>query len=252
MTRPQVELLIAPKATGKRREMMRRIREEVKAHPADTIVLAGLNAEAARRLQSFMSVRPMGKTKAALLDLDGASPEAVNALLKLLEEPPPFAYFAMYASADPLLTILSRAHVERRGLLTKDQVYEQLTATGMSPDAARAEAERSSGTLGGTDVPEGVRPGVLAMLKAIADEDDDLASNASQTWTQDHTDLLRAWTREVLTGRHRHFAADETLGLDRTDAALLARILDTPARPRLLARSAYYRATNARRKRSGR
>ena len=67
-----------------------------------------------RNIKSKIFLRPLGSEKAVILNLmDGATIEAQNAMLKLLEEPPPSANLILVAETEEtfLPTILSRCRV---------------------------------------------------------------------------------------------------------------------------------------------
>ncbi|HTC22985.1 MAG TPA: hypothetical protein VK688_01400 [Gemmatimonadales bacterium] len=79
-----------------------------------------------------------------------ASPEAANALLKLLEEPPADTVFVL-TTVDPrrlLPTVRSRAVPVRLRRLSDDDVATILSAGGMTGDDLRARVEQASGSVG--------------------------------------------------------------------------------------------------------
>jgi len=80
-----------------------------------------------------------------------ASPEAANALLKLLEEPPEFAHVILTSSRRSALlpTILSRTTSLRLAPIAEGEVARCLTEElGVAPEAARVAARRSGGSVG--------------------------------------------------------------------------------------------------------
>lgn len=76
---------------------------------------AAFSIDDAREIKSAHETRPMSEEakKVFVLTMDGITVEAQNALLKLLEEPAPYAYFFIIISSSSLLlpTVLSRAAV---------------------------------------------------------------------------------------------------------------------------------------------
>ena len=84
---------------------------------ADLVAARHLGAAGARSLAAFAQTAPFGPFKAAVAVLDGASAQAQNILLKVLEEPPllgsgePAIRFILVATARPLPTIVSRCQV---------------------------------------------------------------------------------------------------------------------------------------------
>jgi hypothetical protein len=79
--------------------------------PADTMFVRRLTAENARRAVNFSQIAPFGPFKAIIIVLYGASAQAQNILLKVLEEPPPTVRFILVATSRPLPTIVSRCQV---------------------------------------------------------------------------------------------------------------------------------------------
>ncbi len=107
---PPATLLLGPDVPG----MVRMAQIKVRDHgvvPADLIVTMRVTAEWARVLINFAATAPFGPFKAVIAALDGASAQAQNILLKVLEEPPPAFRFILVASARPLPTIVSRCQV---------------------------------------------------------------------------------------------------------------------------------------------
>lgn len=98
--------------------------------------------ETMRKIKQRASLKPMGETKAIILyNADALSIPAQNALLKLLEEPPPHTMVVLTAEKEDMLlpTILSRCHSillpnARRGKdeTQESQDYSVLLATSPS------------------------------------------------------------------------------------------------------------------------
>lgn len=110
-----------------------------------------LSIEQVRRMRAKLASRPIrGSRKVGIIDpADRATPDAQNALLKTLEEPPGAATLVLVASnARALLpTILSRCQVLRFAPLAPDIVAAILSAGGIDPDLARRAAALSEGRL---------------------------------------------------------------------------------------------------------
>ena len=91
-----------------------------------------------------ITLRPMaGDRRVAVIDdANAMNQEAANALLKTLEEPPPFATIILIAhNADGLLpTIRSRCQQVRFAPLPTDEVAELLMSQGLVEDGAEAKA----------------------------------------------------------------------------------------------------------------
>lgn len=126
-------------------------------HP-DFSVVQGENGRALkvdqiRELQRTLSLAPYEATYkiALLLRFEDANPNAANALLKTLEEPPPQVVMLLTASdAEALLpTIISRCEVIRLRPLSIGQVSEGLqTRWGLPADEAHLLAHLSGGRPG--------------------------------------------------------------------------------------------------------
>jgi len=99
-----------------------------------------------------------------------SSPEAANALLKLLEEPPVGAVFILTA-VDPrrlLPTMRSRAVLVRLGRLSEDDVRTALRSTGSDGAVLDRRVEGAAGSIGATagDTDDGARVAARAVLEA--------------------------------------------------------------------------------------
>lgn len=112
-----------------------------------------LGIDAVRELRATMAERPFAGTRKVYLieDAETMTVEAANALLKTLEEPPPFAVLLLVALSDHLLlpTIVSRCqHLPLRPL-GREEVRQALMARwGASDEQARLLAALSRGRLG--------------------------------------------------------------------------------------------------------
>ncbi len=106
-----------------------------------------------RRLQEALPYRPLTSPRRVVLVPEAArlNLEASNALLKILEEPPPHALFVLVTSQrDRLLpTILSRCQAVRCTSPAPDEVVAYLTGTlGVSPADARRFFATAQGRIG--------------------------------------------------------------------------------------------------------
>ncbi len=104
-----------------------------------------------------------------------SSPEAANALLKLLEEPPPDTRFILTSSEPGRLldTIRSRTVPLHLSPLTLPEVTAFLIELGTDPDAAKKAAALSAGSIGmalGFLPDDGGEPGPLDRLRRRAFE----------------------------------------------------------------------------------
>ena len=124
---------------------------------ADTRLIAPdgdrLKIDQIRELQRELALAPLeARQRVAILnDFERATPEAMNALLKTLEEPPSHAVLILIATeADALLsTIVSRCQVIGLRPLTTAQVRQALIADeGVSAERAELLAHLSGGRMG--------------------------------------------------------------------------------------------------------
>jgi hypothetical protein len=211
-----------------------------------------------RQIATFTSRRTK-EPKGLIVQLDGVTDEAANAMLKILEEPPPDTYFMLCASAPPLLTITSRAQVYRFGYLTDEQVAAILMST--KPILSRERAEKAARSSGGqiararemARLEESKGP-VLSALHAVAFGDEELFSNAvggkreveingskfrEDAFGSTQWRLLQTWAREALSGRWRTFSPAESYGLQkRPDVASRVLRMGDVSRPKVGVRCA--------------
>jgi DNA polymerase-3 subunit delta' len=137
------------------------------AHPDLAVLTRSLNADRknfaaeikiadARRLSStFTSTAGEGGWRVAIIDTaDELNVNAANALLKLVEEPPPRSLFLILTTGPRRLpaTLRSRCRLLQLAPLASDEVAEVLAglpeiAAGYDPDALRRAAGQSSGSV---------------------------------------------------------------------------------------------------------
>lgn len=241
-----------PESVGKR-TICEHIIERNGVKTVDTIRVFNrpLTVDDAREAKRFMSVAPMGPYKVLAARLDGSSPAALNALLKVLEEPTPRARFLFTTIAPVLLTVASRATVLSLGYLKTEEVEEVLLRRGFDPDDAAAVAELSGGQvkraldMGDASLAKGP---VVTLIRGVALGDEALILNAlNGNFDERQLRLLRLFCIESRTRIWRVFSAEDAYGLERTPG-LMARIyaiLNSGARPRVAARTALLEAMEA-------
>lgn len=104
-----------------------------------------------REWQRDITLRPYeGQRRVFILhDAERLSEEAANAMLKTLEEPPPYATLILVADSNDLLpTIVSRCRTLRLRPLPRPQVVAALVARGADADTAALLAAWSGGRIG--------------------------------------------------------------------------------------------------------
>ncbi len=104
-------------------------------------------------LQHTLTYAPgIGRRRIYIIDrADALNEAAANSLLKVLEEPPPYAVFVLLSPspARMLATILSRSQLVRLTASPADDLTEYLAATrGVEPDRARRCAALAEGLTG--------------------------------------------------------------------------------------------------------
>ena len=150
---------------------------------ADVIVVAPgdggtIRVDAVRGVVEQAGFRPFeGRRRAVIVDdADRLVPEAQNALLKTLEEPPPASVFLLVTHRPHLLlpTVRSRCPEIRFGGLATDEVADVLIGEcGVAADAAPAVAAAADGSVAraleaGSDEYLQARRSAAAALRALA------------------------------------------------------------------------------------
>jgi DNA polymerase-3 subunit delta' len=206
-----------------------------------------------RQLCATLAMKPYAaRTRVVIIrDARAMNPEAANALLKVLEEPPEQTLLILLATqtGDLLPTVVSRCQQLRFGPIPRRTLQTLLTeAHGIAPDAAAFAAAVSDGSLTralrcsqadwrarrswliaaiGLDRPETLSSRPLELLLAVAEK---LAGR--KDWIPEALDLINAWLRDLLVFRHapgRLINQDQAALVDRAagrlpDEALLQSI----------------------------
>lgn len=257
---PPVTLLVGPSSVGKQ-TIAHWAAARHGAARSDVFTYRKLDMEAARDLRRLLAVRPHGKLRVIIVRLDGTSDDVLNALLKVLEEPPNGTHFILTSTTSPLLTVQSRARTHRVGHLHDSDVEQILLRRGMTPNIASTAAARSGGSVSSAMEASFVdqqKGPVLSALKATADGDLTLLQHATTgkaegeyRFGERQVELLRRWAVESRTGRWRTFTKAESYGLS-DDERLLRDVLnatDGRIRPRIAAKRALLPSLERRRMR---
>jgi len=152
-----------------------------------------------------------GRHRFVLLDpADAMNPQAQNAILKTLEEPPPDTTLVLVSSsADGLLpTVRSRCLRLPFAPLPDDLLEERLVAAGRSPEAARLAVTMAGGSLGKALAldEEAMKERRAAVLEAAELPPDDARPwiafaalhGAKRERAREVCELLLVWLRDVL------------------------------------------------------
>lgn len=182
-----------------------------------------------RDVIGFVSRAPFGPYKYVQLRLDAATLQAQNALLKVLEEPPPKARFLLVATRRPIPTVASRCRIYHCGLLSTDDITGILRQLGHDPDTIE---HRLPGALRRGQVKPLLlalkstlpKEQVLTLVQALATNDLEAFERVATRWDDNTHVMFRAWIAETLTGRWRLFGPDDSYGLH-TDTTLLINLL---------------------------
>jgi DNA polymerase-3 subunit delta' len=156
-----------------------------------------------REWQRDISLRPYeGRRRVLILhDAERLSEDASNAMLKTLEEPPPYVTIALVAnSVDLLPTIVSRCRVLRLRPLPRRQVAAALEARGVTPEDAALIAAWSGGRIGAAlaqvERPDEIarRDEQLAALLAVAEQ----GRAAGMRWAEERAKEYRGGEQETV------------------------------------------------------
>lgn len=234
-----VVLLAGPSSVGKL-TIARHAARGRKIRPVDLFCIERLTAAAARDIGDLARTAPVGDARAFILRLDGATDQALNILLKVLEEPVPGVWFFLVASGPVLPTVVSRCGaVYRFGVLSDEQVCAVLVGIGMDPEVAAKQAPLGGGQVRLAMEPPGQRAlgSVTSALRAVVGGDDQMLCTALANWDGEAHELLTRVAAEAATGRWRLLTAEQVPGLT---PALARKILGTSGRfplanPRLAA-----------------
>lgn len=233
---PRVALLVGPDSVGKTTLAFQAVRH----HGADLVRFAHLSMDAARTCSQTAMLAPIHDLRVIMLDLDGASSEALAVLLKALEEAPPSTRFILIASELPARTITSRAEIFLFALLAEEDVMEVLTRKKFSATEAKRLAALSGGQVS-TALKyvnnQDARIVVLSALRAVRERDARGLDNLATRWADEHTELLAQLCREAITGRWKVFQAAEVEGMPNKLALAILIALRANIRPRLVVRS---------------
>jgi DNA polymerase-3 subunit delta' len=189
-----------------------------------------------REWQRDISLRPYeGRRRVLILhDAERLSEEAANAMLKTLEEPPPYATLVLVAnSVDLLPTIVSRCRVLRLRPLPRRQVAAALEERGVTAEDAALLAAWSGGRVGWAlrmlETPDEIahRDEQVATLLALHDG----GRAAGMRWAEQRAkeyrggeqetvfawlELWQGWWRDVLLTRAG--CPEGVVNVDRRDA----------------------------------
>lgn len=242
---PTATLLVGPVSVGKWTLAAHLVRHH-QVTPIDRWeVPHGLTIDTVRLISAYAARAPQGPFKLIVARLDSSSQQALNALLKTLEEPPPQVRFLLTSSAATLPTIASRCMVFELGLLRSIELEQIYRTQGYALGKAQIAAKYARGQVTRGYEYEAAGPAksqIITLAKALVDRDRDLFSKVFSTWDGRCAQALSTFFTECLTHRWSTFDESETCGLHLDRArlwAMAAAIGRLPAaRPRLGVRAA--------------
>lgn len=242
---PPVTLLQGPPSVGKWTLAVRLVAIHTE-QAVDRREIPRLTVDRARDLKVFCGVAPFGSLKAVAIDLEGAHEGALNALLKLLEEPPPSARFVLVSSKPVLPTIVSRSQTHRMGVLSVEELVQVvMSVTGETGPAALERARRAEGRAdralesGASRSAKATAAGLLRMAAGgDVEQLDVILRRVPASEAGDVLEAVGVWAREARTGRWSLFAPED---LPAVPPAVALRVLERvgrlgSVRPRLALR----------------
>jgi hypothetical protein len=201
-----------------------------------------LHIQAARDVVKFAATAPATERgRVAIINIDDARPDALNVLLKPLEESGSHMHFLLICSQRPPRTILSRATLFTFGLLTEQEIAQILV---QERGIARAVAERVAASASGQVkralsilVSIDDKAVVLSALHAIEAGDAEALDSLADRWREEHTTLLVDACTEGVSRQWKVFAPNEIGSLPRSVLLRIMMSVRNEVRPRLVVRS---------------
>lgn len=177
----------------------------------------GLTIDTVRLVTAYAARSPMGPFKLIVARLDSSTRQALNALLKTLEEPPPRVKFLLTSASHTLPTISSRCIVFELGMLRAGELEAIYREQGLPRNKAASAASYARGQVSrGYEVDSVAAPKslVVSLARALATGDTALFENTFKGWDARSTELLSTFFTECLTRRWSTFTCGDAAGLD--------------------------------------
>lgn len=216
-TLPTATLLYGPASVGKW-TLATHLADHYRVSATDRWqVEHGFTIDTVRLVTDYARRAPRGAFKLVQARVDEASHQALNALLKTLEEPPPRVKFMLVSSAHTLPTVASRCVVFELGMLRPGELEQIYRTQGFPASKARDAAAYARGQVKRgyqINAADQHKTQVLALVKALATHDRDLFDNVfTAGWDSRASDLLTTFITECLTQRWNAFRLDDACGL---------------------------------------
>lgn len=220
---PRATLLYGPASIGKW-TLANHLADHHRIHTVDRwLVDHGLSISTVRLITAFSARAPHGPAKLIIARLDDASRAAQNAMLKTLEEPPPYIRFLFTTCERPLSTVQSRCTTFELGELTPAELERIYRDQGYTPVRARRAAVFARGSVKrgyAADSADSHRALVVNLIGSLATGDADQFAAAFGTWDGRCSELLTTFLTEALTRRWQTFTEAEAHGLHNDRARL--------------------------------
>lgn len=242
---PNATLLHGPRSIGKW-TLAAHLAEHHRIAPVDRWdVPHGLTIDTVRLLTAYAHRAPHGRFRLIIARLDDSGRPALNALLKVLEEPPPTVRFLLTSAGRTLPTVASRCTVFELGALSVAELETLYRRQGMPAVKAQRAALYARGSVERgyhAQKADQYRIQIVNLAKALSIGDRDLFNAVFSTWDARCSELWCTFLTECLTQRWQQFTEADTFGMHH-DRARLWRLVAAStrlpsARPRLGVRAA--------------
>lgn len=238
---PSVCLFTGPRSVGKW-TLANEVRKRHEILGADFFYTGTLNADLSRSLVGFLGRASVGSEKLAIVRIDNARHQALNALLKTLEELPVGVHVILIAEHLQTVpdTIRSRAEHYRFGYLNAEDLKSVLiTAEHVHPSEAEHHAAGGGAVSSAVPSPDDIQAKsvVLRALSAIQGHDAKALDTLSVKWTDRCTELLRVWCAEALSTRWKLFQPEELEPMSTSAKLRILLCLKNDIRPKLVVRA---------------
>jgi len=201
LTGSQVFLYIGDRGIGKR-TLVRQIGEKLKAK---IVEYDFFKVDDARSVKQVCS-RVLNQTHIFIINSDTATSQALNAMLKLLEEPPFRCGFFLCGSVVPMQTIASRGKLQFFPRLTDEELLEILRIKGMTASVAISLLPFARGSVeGAMKAYERVElcKAMLPYFKCLIDRDEKALVQQIRSITRKEIDFLLGLCDDLLMSRYQ-------------------------------------------------
>lgn len=242
---PTATLLVGPPSVGKW-TLATHLANHHHVHKVDQWrVEHGMNIETVRLITHYAARAPQGAFKLVIARLDDASRQALNAMLKTLEEPPPKVRFLFTSATKVIPTISSRCINFELGMLSTPELERLYLDQGYTGSKARRAAVFARGQVDrgySAESTDQHRIQVITLVRAITAGDHEQFAAAFATWDARNSELLSTLFTECLTRRWLTFSEADAAGIAddrrRLWQMVAAMMRVQAARPRLGVRAA--------------